>query len=90
MTARARVRVRVLAVCRTQVTDSLRSGVVSKETELMTTLVSRLGTAEGNIEALDGQLRKAMRDGKVRGPSGHVELCALHALLEGFPLCAHA
>ncbi|KAG2449858.1 hypothetical protein HYH02_005381 [Chlamydomonas schloesseri] len=64
-----------------QVTDSLRSGVVSKETELMTTLVSRLSTAEGNIEALDGQLRKALRDGKVNGalPSKEALAAALAA-----------
>lgn len=49
-----------------QVTDGLRSGVVSKETELMTTLVQRISGTEGAVEALEGQLRKLQRDGKVQ------------------------
>ncbi len=49
-----------------QVTDGLRAGVVSKETELMTTLVQRISGTEGAVEALEGQLRKLTRDGKVQ------------------------
>ncbi|GIL88668.1 hypothetical protein Vretifemale_16589 [Volvox reticuliferus] len=48
-----------------QTTEQLKAGMTSKESELMQQLVTRISGTEGQLETLEGQLRKLVREGKV-------------------------
>ncbi|GIL60812.1 hypothetical protein Vafri_15341 [Volvox africanus] len=48
-----------------EATEQLKAGLTSKESELMQQLVTRISGTEGQLEALEGQLRKLVREGKL-------------------------